>query len=131
VAIFKTRWFDRWARKQGVTAPSQCAAVREMSEGLVDADLGGGLFKKRMARTGQGKSVGFRTLVATNKANRWVFVFGFPKNERSNIDKDETDALKKLAAHLLSLTTQALGKAQRAGELMEVDCNAQDEVPDS
>ena len=102
-----------------------------MSEGLVDADLGGGLFKKRIERTGQGKSGGFRTLVATNKANRWVFVFGFPKNERSNIDKDETDALKKLAAHLLSLATPALAKAQRAGELMDVDCDAQGEVPDS
>jgi hypothetical protein len=60
-------------------------------------------------------------MVATNKGNRWVFVFGFPKNERSNIDKDETEALKKLAAHLLSLTPQALDKAQRAGELTEVD----------
>ena len=55
-----------------------------------------------------------------------MFVFGFPKNERSNIDKDETEALKKLAAHLLSLTTQALGNAQSAGELIEVDCNAKD-----
>lgn len=128
MAIYKTRWFDRWARKQGLNTPSLCAAVREMTEGLYDADLGGGLFKKRIGRPGQGKSGGFRTLVATNKGNRWVFVFGFPKNERSNIDKDEAEALKKLAAHLLSLTPQAIGKAQRAGELLEVDCDAQDEV---
>ena len=53
-------------------------------------------------------------------------MFGFPKNERSNIDKGETEALKKLAAHLLSLTPQALGKAERAGELIEVDCDAKD-----
>ena len=92
MAIYTTRWFDRWARKQGMTTPSLCAAVREIAEGLYDADLGGGLFKKRIARAGQGKSGGFRTLVATNKGNRWVFVFGFPKNERSNIDKDETEA---------------------------------------
>lgn len=128
MAIYKTRWFDRWARKQGLNTPSLCAAVREMTEGLYDADLGGGLFKKRIGRPGQGKSGGFRTLVATNKGNRWVFVFGFPKNERSNIDKDEAEALKKLAAHLLSLTPQAIGKAQRVGELLEVDCDAQDEV---
>ncbi|HSV44584.1 MAG TPA: type II toxin-antitoxin system RelE/ParE family toxin [Ramlibacter sp.] len=56
-------------------------------------------------------------------------MFGFLKNERSNIDKDETEALKKLAAHLLSLTPQAIGEARRAGELIEVDCDAQDEVP--
>lgn len=130
MAIYKTRWFDRWARKQGLTTPNLCAAVREMGEGLYDADLGGGLFKKRIARPGQGKSGGFRTLVATNKGNRWIFVFGFPKNERSNIDKDEEEALKKLAVHLLSLTAQAIGKAQRAGELMEVDCNAQDKITD-
>lgn len=104
---------------------SLCAAVREMTRGLYDADLGGSLLKKRIARPGQGKSGGFRTLVATNKGNCWVFVFGFPKNERSNIDKDEEEALKKLAAHLLSLTTQELDKAQRAKELMEVNCDAE------
>jgi hypothetical protein len=131
MSIYTTRWFDRWARKQGLTAPSLCAAVREMTEGLYDADLGGGLFKKRVARAGQGKSGGFRTLVATNKGSRWVFVFGFPKNERSNIDKDETEALKKLAAHLLSLTAQALDTAQRAGELMKVNCDEKDQVTDS
>jgi hypothetical protein len=126
LAVFKTRWFDRWARQEGLAATSLCAAVQEMTRGLVDADLGSGLVKKRIGRPGQGKSGGYRTLVATNRGNRWVFVFGFPKSERSNIDKDETEALKKLAAHLLSLTTQALGKAQRAGELFEVDCDAKE-----
>lgn len=124
MAIYKTRWFDRWASKQGLTTPSLCAAVREINDGLYDADLGGGLFKKRIARPGQGKRGGFRTLVATNKGNRWFFVFGFPKSERSNIDKDEEEALKKLAAHLLSLTAQELDTAQRAGELTEMDCDA-------
>ena len=131
MAIYKTRWFDRWARKQGLTTPSLCAAVREMTSGLYDANLGGGLFKKRVARPGQGKRGGFRTLVATNKENRWFFVLGFPKSERSNIDKDEEEALKKLAAHLLSLTAQALDTAQRAGELMEMDCNAEEEITHS
>jgi hypothetical protein len=126
MAVYKTRWFDRWARKEELDASSLCGAVQEMINGLVDADLGGGLVKKRVGRAGQGKRGGYRTLVATNKGNRWVFLFGFPKNERSNIDKDEAEALKKLAAHLLSLTPQALGKAEQAGELIEVDCNAKD-----
>ncbi|MEO8768302.1 MAG: type II toxin-antitoxin system RelE/ParE family toxin [Nitrosospira sp.] len=125
MAAYKTRWFDRWARKQELTTPILSATVREMTAGLYDADLGGGLLKKRIARTGQGKSGGFRTLVATNKGNRWVFMYGFPKNERSNIDKDEEEALKKLAAHLLSFTAQAFDNAQRAGELMEMDCDAE------
>lgn len=124
MSIYNTRWFDRWARKQGLSAAILCAAVREMAAGLVDADLGGGLVKKRVARPGQGKSGGFRTLVATNRGDRWVFVFGFPKNERSNIDKDEEEALKKLAAHLLSMTAEALDQARRAGEIVEVNCDA-------
>lgn len=121
--IYKTRWFDRWARKQGLATSSLCAAVEEMAKGLFDADLGSGLFKKRIARPGQGKSSGFRTLVATSKGNRWVFVYGFPKNARSNIEPDEEEALKKLATHLLGLTAQAISQAQHEGELIEVNCH--------
>jgi len=131
MAVYQTRWFDRWARKEGLTTRSLCAAIREMTAGLYDADLGGGLLKKRIARPGQGKRGGFRTLVATNKETRWVFVFGFSKNDRSTIDKDEETALKKLAAHVLSLSAQAIGKAQRAGELMEVHCDEESQISHS
>jgi hypothetical protein len=123
--VYKTRWFDRWSRKQGLITSSLCASIREMRLGLYDADLGGGIFKKRIARPGQGKSGGFRMLIATRKGSLWIFMYGFSKNERSNIDKDEEEALKKLATHLLSLSAQELNKAQRAGELMEVDCDAE------
>jgi hypothetical protein len=119
-----TRLFDRWSRKEGLSAKALCKAVEEMSAGLYEADLGGGLLKKRIARPGQGKSGGFRTIVATNKGDRWIFVYGFAKNERSNIDTDEEEGLKKIAAHLLSLTPQALSKAASAGEVKEVDCSA-------
>lgn len=122
--IFQTRWFDRWARKEGLAATRLCAAVREMANGLVDADLGGGLVKKRIARAGQGKRGGFRTLVATNRNDRWIFVFGFSKNQRDNIDDDESVALKKLAMHLLSLSQAEMQQALSAGEFLEVHCNA-------
>lgn len=124
MSIYKTRWFDKWAGKQGLTSASLCTAVREMSAGLYEADLGGGLLKKRVARPGQGKRGGFRTLVATKQSGRWIFVYGFPKNERSNIDKDEEEALKRLATHLLGLTDQAVATAVRAGELIGVVCDA-------
>jgi hypothetical protein len=75
-----------------------------MSAGFIDADLGSGLYKKRVARTGKGKSGGFRTLIATNRGDRWIFVFGFAKNERDNINKKEKDAFKKLANYYLSLS---------------------------
>ena len=87
MTIYKNKWFHRWAKKEGLSDPTLCAAVREMAAGLFEADLGSGLIKKRIAREGQGKSGGFRTLVATNRGDRWVFVFGFPKSVRANIDK--------------------------------------------
>lgn len=121
----------RWARKQNLSTGALCEAVREMKAGLYEADLGGGLLKKRIARPGQGKSGGYRTLVATNKGDRWFFVFGFLKNVRSNVDEDEEEALKKLASHLLSLPPPALVTAQRAGELMGVNCDAQDQIGNS
>lgn len=95
-----------------------------MSQGLFEANLGGSLFKKRIARPGRGKSGGFRTIVATNLRSRWFFVYGFAKNERDNIDDDEEAALKKLAASLLTMAQQALAKALEAGEVMEVNCDA-------
>jgi hypothetical protein len=131
MAIYKTRWFNRWADKQGLDNSSLCNAVREMAAGLYDADLGGGLVKKRIARSGQGKRGGFRTLIATNKGHGWFFVYGFPKNERSNIDKREEEALKKLALKLLALTPEALDRATKANEIIEVNCDGEEEIGDS
>ena len=113
MGVYETRWFERWARKQGLEDLRLCAAVREMVEGLYDADLGGGLVKKRIARPGQGKSGGFRTLIATNKGDRWIFVYGFSKNERSNINKDDEKSLKTLAEDLLSLEPEGTLAFQR------------------
>ena len=121
--IYKTKVFDRWANEQGLTDQSLCQAVKEMSTGLIDADLGGGLYKKRVARTGQGKSGGFRTLVATNRGDRWIFVFGFAKNERDNINKKEQESLKVLANQLLALSKQDLLRMQSKFKLIEGNCH--------
>lgn len=126
--VYKTRWFDRWARKQGLEDLRLCAAVREMVEGLYDADLGGGLVKKRIARPGQGKSGGFRTLIATNKDDRWIFVYGFSKNESSNINKDDEKSLKTLAEDLLSLEPEGIELFKDEGKLIEVNCDEKTEV---
>ncbi|MBI4937422.1 MAG: type II toxin-antitoxin system RelE/ParE family toxin [Nitrosomonadales bacterium] len=75
--VFKTRSFSRWMRKSELTDLLLCSAVKEMEHGLVDAHLGGGVVKKRIAIPGRGKSGGARTIVATNHKNRWFFVFGF------------------------------------------------------
>ena len=124
MAVYLTRRFERWARKEGIAASALCAAVREMAAGLFDADLGGSLYKKRVARTGAGKSGGYRTLVASNRGGRWSFLYGFPKNERSNIDDAEKEALKALAKYLLALPPVKLSQARDGGEILEIDCDA-------
>ncbi|MBD2597265.1 type II toxin-antitoxin system RelE/ParE family toxin [Nostoc spongiaeforme FACHB-130] len=129
--IYKNRTFDRWARKEGLNNLSLCNAVNEMAAGLYDADLGGGLFKKRIAKPGKGKSGGFRTLVATNNEDRWFFIFGFSKNERSNIDKDEEEALKMLSKQLLAYTHDELEQAKNSNALIEVICNAEEKISNS
>lgn len=77
MAIYKTKVFERWSSKEELSDKALCKAVQEMKVGLFDADLGGGLFKKRIARQGKGKSGGYRTLVATNKGDQWFFVCNY------------------------------------------------------
>ncbi|MBP6726699.1 MAG: type II toxin-antitoxin system RelE/ParE family toxin [Thauera sp.] len=118
--VFKTRSFDRWMRKTALTDEALCAAVREMIQGLIDGDLGGGVVKKRVGLAGRGKRGGARTLVATNRGNRWFFVFGFEKNERANISAEEKEALQGIAQDLLSRTGTELDVAAKDGSLQEI-----------
>ena len=122
--LFKTRWFARWARKQSLDDHSLCQAVTELAQGLYEADLGGGLFKKRVARTGGGKSGGYRTLIATNQGDRWFFVFAFEKSQRSNINQRELTALKALAQKFLRFSEVELEQLIQLEELQEIHCDA-------
>lgn len=131
MSVYRTRTFSRWARKQRLSDAALCDAVYEMRQGLYEADLGGGLLKKRIARRGQGKSGGFRTIVATNRGDRWFFVYGFAKNERANIDDDEEAALKKLAETLLTMLPASLAKAENTGEVTEVKCDGEETLKNS
>jgi hypothetical protein len=118
--IYKTRHFNRWARKADLPDQALYRAVLEIRQGLVDADLGGGIIKKRIALPGHGKRGSTRTLLATNSNDRWVFVFGFEKNERANISDNELEALKLLADDLLALTETQISEAISKGSLLEV-----------
>jgi hypothetical protein len=120
--VFKTRHFSRWMRKTELTDKALCLAVAEMMQGLIDADLGAGVVKKRIALPGRGKSGGARTLLATNKGNRWFFLFGFEKNARANVADDELAALQELAKELLTRTSVELNTAVAGGTLLEI-CN--------
>jgi hypothetical protein len=118
--VFKTRFFTRWMRKTELSDAALCQAIVEMAQGLIDADLGGGLVKKRVAMPGRGKSGGARTLVANNKGSRWIFVFGFEKSDRANITAEELQALKDLAQDILSNTAVQLAQALEDGALQEI-----------
>jgi len=118
--VFKTRHFSRWMRKTELADRVLCQAVEEMARGLIDADLGGGIVKKRVGLAGRGKRGGARTLVATNKGNRWFFVFGFEKNERANISDEELEALQDVAADLLARTARQLNEAIEDDSLQEI-----------
>ena len=119
--VFATKTFARWMRKNKVTQEDLLDATQEMVNGLFDADLGGYVVKKRLALHGRGKSSGARAIVATKFGVRWFFLFGFEKNERSNIDCDELKSLQQLALTLLSFDTDQLANAVIAGELIELN----------
>ena len=118
--IFKTRYFNRWLRKTELTDESLCKAVSEMERGLVDADLGGGVVKKRVALPGRGKRGGARTLVITNRGDRWFFVYGFEKSVRANILAEDLEGLREIAKQLLDRTSAQLDQAVGDGSLQEI-----------
>jgi hypothetical protein len=118
--VFKTRHFSRWVRKSNLTDAVLCAAVNEMLAGLIDADLGGDVVKKRVALPGRGKRGSARTLVATRKGNRWFYVFGFEKSERANVTPNELEALQALASTLLEMDSVQLNTAVEDGTLQEI-----------
>ncbi len=120
---FKTKAFARFADKAGIEDPELYGAVRNAERGLLAADLGGGVIKQRIARAGQGKSGGFRALIVFRASTRAIFVHGFAKNEKDNINKDELVALKKLATELLSYDDKTIARVVASGVLLEVKCD--------
>lgn len=123
--VFKNKSFARFCRKARIADAVLCGAVDAASRGLIDADLGGGVIKQRIARHGEGKSGGFRTIILFRICERAFFVHGFAKNERDNIRDDELDAFKMLAAMMMAYGDDALDKAIENGTLTEVMCNDQ------
>ena len=121
--IFKNKPFARFARKARLTNAALCEAVDRASRGLIDADLGGGVIKQRIARHGGGRSGGFRTIVVFQVAERAFFVHGFAKNEQENIRDDELAAFKMLAAQLMAYDDTAIASAIANGTLTEVICD--------
>ena len=120
--LLKRKDFARWQASEKLPDKALCKAVDEMERGLIDAELGGHLYKKRVARAGGGKSGGYRTLLAAQIGSRYVFLHGFPKNSKANITQDEKAALQFAGKVFLTLAAADLSKAMRAGVLLEIHC---------
>ena len=119
VLLLKT--FRRYQRREGITDAALAAAIRQAERGLIDAQLGGGLIKQRVARQSAGKRDGLCTIIAYRDGSRAVFLLGFAKSERDNIDDDQLAALKKIAAAVLGNDEEAIATAVKGGTIWEID----------
>lgn len=120
VRVFKTQWFGRFARKERLSDQKLVEAVREVERGLHDGDLGGGLIKKRMARAGEGKRGGYRTIIVYHRGKRAVFVYGFAKSDKADLSPVELREYQKLVQLFLRFSEADIAKALQGGELQEV-----------
>ena len=120
--IFKSRWFDRWARDESVSVVELRTAAAEIVAGKIEADLGGGLFKKRLARPGQGKSGSYRVIVGYRRPNsdRLIFLYAFAKSARANIGKREQAALSAAAGPVLRASDEQILMMLADGTVKEV-----------
>lgn len=118
--VFKNPWFGRFARKEKISADVLLDAVERAEKGLVDADLGGGVIKQRIARPGESKSKGYRSIVLFRKGERAFFVYGFSKSDLGNIRDDEEDQYKKAAKLVFALTDDQIQKLVEKGQFEEV-----------
>ena len=119
--VYKLKAFARFQRRERIADRALWNAVKSAEDGLVDADLGGGLIKQRVARPGQGKSGGFRTIIAYRRGNRAVFLYGFAKSERENLNDDELTYWQRVGRAYLALADDAMDAATAGDELIEVD----------
>lgn len=124
--VFKNSRFHKFARKEKISDAMLCEAVERAERGQIDADLGAGLIKQRVARPGAGKSGGFRTLVFFRAETRAVFAFGFAKSDMANLDDAEEAYLKKAAKLVLGFVDAQMDAEVAAGRMFEVNCDEQD-----
>ncbi|MBI2431710.1 MAG: type II toxin-antitoxin system RelE/ParE family toxin [Candidatus Hydrogenedentes bacterium] len=118
--VFKAKVFARFVAREGISDASLLRAVDKAEQGLIDANLGGGVIKLRVARQGQGESGAYRTLLAFRSGVRVVFLHGFAKSGTTNITKKELDTLKRAAKVVLSMSDEDLQRLVVQGKFVEV-----------
>jgi len=120
MSVYVTKEFARFARKARLEGVSLMEAATNVAEGYHDADLGGGVFKQRVARPGGGKSGGFRTIILFRIGGHSFFAHGFAKSDKANVTPQELKALKRLADIFLAFSAEEIAVALGAGQLIEV-----------
>jgi hypothetical protein len=123
--VFKNAWFGRFAAKHGIPDALLLEAVKRAEAGLIDADLGAGLIKQRVARAGAGKSGAFRSIVVFKKSDKAFFIYGFAKNERGRLKPNEKTQYRNAAKILLALTPAELTQLLANGTLEKIEHNEQ------
>lgn len=118
--IFKNAWFHRFTHRESITDKVLIEAIIRATKGLIDADLGGNVIKQRIARPGQGKSGGYRTIIIFKQGERAFFVYGFAKSNRDNLEKDEVEVYKQAAKELLALSDAQIEQLMINKALMEI-----------
>jgi hypothetical protein len=120
VRIFKNTWFARFAGKEGITDGELREAANQLEAGQADANLGGGVYKVRIARPGEGKAGGYRVIVFFRSEERTVYSYGYAKSDRSNISRKELKAFKEAAKQYLAMTSDEIRERIEHGELVEL-----------
>jgi hypothetical protein len=118
--LFKTKWFDRFSRKNSIDDKTLREAVERAERGLVDADLGSGVIKQRIARQGQGKSSGYRIIILMKIGHRTFFVYGFAKSDQENISQADEEQFREMATHYLAMSDHHLLDVIDNGNVVEV-----------
>jgi hypothetical protein len=120
VRIFKNTWFTRFADKEGIMDSDLRELVNQLEAGQAEADLGGGVYKVRFARLGEGKSGGYRIIVFFQKEERTFYIYGYAKSDRSNVSQKELKRLKKQAGSMFSMSEDQIQAALKEGVVIEI-----------
>ena len=120
MSVFMSKPFSKWATSEGISRSDLRSAFTEIVAGLIDADLGSGVIKKRVGVANRGKSSGATTILAYKSGKHTFFMFGFLKNQTDNITPQELKALKSMAKEYFSYNQSQIDKATKSGQLIEI-----------
>ncbi len=128
MSIYLTKWMARFVRRERISRAALREAITRAERGLIDADLGGGLIKQRVARPGKGRSGGYRTIIAYRRGDRAFFILGFAKSEQGNIGPDELRTAREIGAVLIATPADVIARNVAIGELEEIAYGSEKEA---